>query len=326
MRRVVHRRPLAPVAVAAQRTYWDAQGSQQESLFMDRKDLAQMYPTRKPRVTGGQYGYNRSFWWNITPVSNCAKRFPTAPRPLNPKPAEIITVYGATGYLGSRVVQALLENPGIKMVRCCTRYPTLLDPKSDLGKILDAYPDRTELHEADVTDRIQVNVAANGADTLIHCVDYHSEYVYNSHMDVFVKGASNVAWTARAQRSERCIYVTGLDATFASEANYVDMRARAEDAVHANFPDATVIRFGPLYGAGYRYRGLGRFLYPVVWGATRCQPTWVTDAARAVARAARSQRAVRTRLDLGGPDEMSHADWARKFSAGFHRRLTVPFW
>lgn len=316
----------ASAAAAAVRGYWDPAGHSPECLFLDRKDLYNMYPSKKPRVTAGEYGYQRMGHWCVFVTPNPAIRMPHERRRLNPKKAEVVTVFGASGFLGSRIVKELLAHPEVKQVRACTRYPTLIKPGSDLDKLLEEGGDKIELHECDVTDRIQVNVAANGADTLIFAVDYFSEYTGNSCMEVFLTGATNVAWTARQVRSERVIFCNGLDATFASESNYVDFRARGEDSVASNFPDATLIRFGPLYGEGYRYRGLGKYIYPCTWARTRCQPTWVTDAARVVVRAARAQRAVRMKLDLGGPENMSHIEFAHRMSALFQPRFVVPFY
>lgn len=316
----------ASSALTATRGYWDPAAHSPECLFLDRKDLYNMYPAKKPKVTAGEYGYQRMSHWCVFVTPNPCIRMPHERRRLNPKKAEIVTVFGASGFLGARIVKELLAHPDIKQVRATTRYPTLLDPNSDLAKLLDEGGDKIELHECDVTDRIQVNVAANGADTLIHAIDYHHEYTGNSHMEVFLNGATNVAWTARQVRAERVIYCNGLDATFASESNYVDHRARGEDAVAANFPDATLLRFGPLYGKGYRYRGLGRFIYPCVFSRTRVQPTWVGDAARVTVRAARASRAVRMKIDCGGPENISHMEFAQKMAKHFQPRLVFPFY
>jgi uncharacterized protein YbjT (DUF2867 family) len=319
---------LAAVASGgALRGYWDPAGHSPECLFLDRKDLYNMYPAKKPRVTAGEYGYQRMSHWCVFVTPNPAIRMPHERRRLNPKKAEVVTVFGASGFLGSHIVRELLAHPEIKTVRVTTRYPTLITPGSELDKLLEEGGDKIELHECDVTDRIQVNVAANGADTLIFAVDYFAEYTGNSCMEVFLTGATNVAWTARQVRAERVIYCNGLDATFASESNYVDHRARGEDAVGANFPDATLLRFGPLYGGtGYRYRGLGRYFYPCVWSRSRCQPTWVVDAARAVVRCSRTQRSIRMKLDLGGPENVSHYEFVTRFAALFHPRFCFPFY
>jgi uncharacterized protein YbjT (DUF2867 family) len=326
MRRLTCSSLLAGTVGTAARSYWDPAAHQPECLFMDRKDLEQLYPTRKPKVTSGEYGYQRLTYWNVYLSPNPCMRLPHERRRLNPKKAEVVTVFGATGFLGAEIVKEMLAHPDIKTVRACTRYPTMIPAGSDLDKLLEANPDKLELHECDVTDRIQVNVAANGADTLIHCVDWHCEYANNSHFDIFVTGAVNVSWTARNVRAERVIFVNGLDATFASESGYSDFRARGEDAVGANFPDATLLRFGPLYGKNYRYKGLCKYLYLCPWHQSRCQPTWVTDAARAVVRCSRSRRSVRYKLDLGGPENMSHNEYALGMSKHFHSRFVLPMW
>ncbi|CCW69126.1 unnamed protein product [Phytomonas sp. Hart1] len=293
-------------------------------MFLDRKDLKQMYPTRKPKTTGGGFGYERGPYWAAMHLPNPAVRLPHERRRLNPKPAKRVTVFGASGYLGAEIVRELCEHPMIECVRACTRYPTLIPHGSDLDELLQRYPEKIELHECDVTDRIQVNVASNGSDTLIFAIDYHAEYANNSHFDVFFTGATNVSWTARSVHADRVIYTTGLDATFASESNYVDHRARAEDAVGANHPDATLLRFGPLYGRNYRYRGLGRYVYPAVFPNTLVQPTWVVDAARSVVRCARSHRAVRYRFDLGGPETFPHLEAFQVIARHFEPRWVFP--
>lgn len=284
-----------------------------------------MYPTRKPKVVAGEYGYQRHTYWNIFLSPNPCIRMPHERRRLNPKPAEVVTVFGATGFLGVEICKALLEVPEIKKVRACTRYPMNIKKGTQFYDLLESADDRLELHECDVTDRIQVNVAANGADTLIHAVDFHMEYTGNSHFEVFNHGAMNVAWTARNVRSERVIFCSGMDSTFASESNYVDMRSRGEEATTGNFPDATILRFGPLYGKNYRYRGPGKYIYPCVFPTTRCQPLWVVDAARSVVRCARASRAVRYKFDLGGPENITHLEFAQLMSHHFSPRLVFPF-
>lgn len=324
MLRVGTKRTTALVSTPGVRSFWDPYSHQAESAFMDRKDLEQMYPTQKPRTTGGGFGYERGAYWATMHLPYPSVRLPHERRRLNPRPAKRVTVFGASGYLGAEIVRELCEHPDVEKVRAATRYPTLIAEGSDLDLLLQKYPEKIELHECDVTDRIQVNVASNGSDTLIMAVDYHSEYANNSHHDVFLTGGTNVSWTARSVRAERVIYVTGLDATFASESNYVDFRARGEDAVGANHPDATLIRFGPLYGKNYRYRGLGRFVYPAAFPNTLVQPTWVTDAARAVVRSSMAHRAVRYKFDLGGPETLSHVDAFREIAKHFDKRLVVP--
>lgn len=326
MRRLSNPTTSVVTSAAALRAFWDPYGHQNESMFLDRKDLEQMYPTQKPRTTGGEYGYQRGFHWATMLVPNPAVRLPHERRRLNPKPAKKVTVFGASGYLGAEIVRELCEHPAIEKIRATTRYPTLIPAGSDLDVLLQKYPEKLELHECDVTDRIQVNVASNGSDTLIFAVDFHNEFANNSHHDVFVTGATNVSWTARSVRAERVIFCNGLDATFASESNYVDMRARGEDAVIANHNDATVLRFGPLFGKNYRYRGLGKYVYPATFPKSRVQPTWVVDAARAVVRCTQANRAIRYKFDLGGPETKTHIEMMREMATRYQPRVVFPMY
>lgn len=317
MRRISALGVVAPLS----RAFWDPTGPMREGAMMDEKDLAQMFPTTKPKTVAGEYGYTRTLDFQTFAVANPYVRLPHDRRILNPKAARIVTVFGASGFLGAQVVREFAEHPDILKVRACTRYPTLIPVGSDLELLLQKYPEKIELHECDVTDRIQVNVAANGADTLVMAIDFHNEYAHNSHFDVYVTGAINISWSSKTCKCERVIYCSGLDSTFASESGYCDMRCRGEDACGANNIDSTILRFGPLYGKGYRYRGLGRYIYPAAFANTNVAPLWVIDAARTVVRASQSSRAVSHRFDLGGPETLKHVDFWRKVAEEIHPRI-----
>ena len=114
MRRVVCVGSPAVVLQSHVRTYWSSESPQGESLFLDRKDLDQMYPTKKPWVTAGEYGYNRHIYYGCTMHANPVIRMPHMRRRLNPKKSEVVTVYGATGFLGTNIVRELLAHPKIK--------------------------------------------------------------------------------------------------------------------------------------------------------------------------------------------------------------------
>jgi NADH dehydrogenase (ubiquinone) 1 alpha subcomplex subunit 9 len=66
---------------------------------------------------------------------------------------------------------------------------------------------------------------------------------------VHVKAAGNIARIAAEMNVPRLVHVSHLNASLNTPSRLYGAKARGEDAVLQAFPDATIIRPGPLYGA-----------------------------------------------------------------------------
>eukprot|EP01025_Chloroclados_australasicus_P010682 TRINITY_DN14429_c0_g1_i3.p1 TRINITY_DN14429_c0_g1~~TRINITY_DN14429_c0_g1_i3.p1 ORF type:complete len:354 (+),score=39.03 TRINITY_DN14429_c0_g1_i3:50-1063(+) len=115
---------------------------------------------------------------------------------------------------------------------------------------------------------------------------------------------------------ERLIQASCFGADLDSPSNRLRTRAEGDAGVLEAFPDATIMRFGPLVGmedrffndmANWRYSSGG---VPVVdGGAARIQPTYVIDAAHAIYDSLHFADAKGATYDLGGPDILTYAQW-----------------
>jgi NADH dehydrogenase (ubiquinone) 1 alpha subcomplex subunit 9 len=66
--------------------------------------------------------------------------------------------------------------------------------------------------------------------------------------DVHVKAAGTIARIASEFKVPRLVHVSHLNASLDTPSLFYASKARGEDAVRDAFPDATIVRPGPLYG------------------------------------------------------------------------------
>ena len=214
---------------------------------------------------------------------------------------EIVTVIGATGFVGRHVVRALAK-AGWR-IRAASRHPAMgffLRPMGQVGQI--------ELVKCDVTDPDSVAAAVNGSDAVVNLTGILFEKG-QSFADVQAGGAAHVAGAAAAAQISRFVHVSAIGADSQSDSTYARTKAEGEQAVHAAVPDAVILRpsiiFGPDDGFFNRFAAMAR-LFPALpligGGKTRFQPVFVGDVAAAIATALEDGSPARGRVfELGGP-------------------------
>jgi uncharacterized protein YbjT (DUF2867 family) len=214
---------------------------------------------------------------------------------------KLVTVFGGDGFVGRYVVQALLK-AGAR-VRVASRNPKrgwFLKSQANLGQI--AYC------AADIRNPQTVAQAVADADAVINLVG-----VFGSEMTaVHVEGARTVAAAAHAAGVSSLIHFSAIGADSESASNYGKSKGDGEAAVRAAFPRATILRPSLIFGREdqltNRFAGLIRLLpiVPVIGGATKFQPVYVADVARAVLAALEhAELHAGKTYDLGGPQILS---------------------
>jgi len=132
-----------------------------------------------------------------------------------------ITVFGGTGFLGSRIVRHLLNHEF--PVRIASRHPDRGLGRSD--------PENPLLQsvEANIHDKRSVADALAGTYGVINAVSLYRERGSETFYSVHVESAQRVAAQARRAGVERLVHVSGVGADAASEAS----------SIYASFGDAT---------------------------------------------------------------------------------------
>ena len=246
-----------------------------------------------------------------------------------PSRERVVTVFGATGFLGHRVVRHLLDR-GFR-VRAASRHPervpSPLRPDVAGKKVIGA----------DVHDEASVAAVLVGAYGVVNAV---SLYVERGGRETFhavhVEAAARIARLAREAGVERLVHVSGIGADPASSSDYIRTRGEGETVVHEAFPGATVVRPSVMFAPDDQFlttlTHLLRTLpiFPLFgMGRTRLQPVHVDDVAEAIARILGSAAGVgHPCYELGGPRSYTYAELLRSMTDGIGTRarlLPVPF-
>ncbi len=210
---------------------------------------------------------------------------------------KLITIFGGGGFLGRYVAQTLLGQGARVRVACRNaNSANHIKPLGNLGQV--------QLMEADVRKPASVARAVADADAVVNLVGSFAD------MNAVQKiGAGIVAKAAADAGVKALVHISAIGADAHSNAEYGQSKAGGEAAVHAAFPSAVILRPSIVFGREdqfiNRFAGLIRMLpvVPVIGAATRFQPVFVGDVAKAVAAALAHQDG--RVLELGGPEIFS---------------------
>jgi uncharacterized protein YbjT (DUF2867 family) len=206
--------------------------------------------------------------------------------------AQIVTVFGGTGFLG-RQVAGCLRRAGAS-VRIASRHPDRSQ------KLFGGDTDLLRSMAADIHDEGSIRRALSGADAAVNAVSLYVEHGSETFQSVHVDAARRVARLARETGVHRLAHVSGIGSDPSSTSNYIKARGQGELAVRDAFPDVTLIRPAVMFGTNDSFLNpiidlLRRLpVYPIFgWGGTRLQPAFVEDVADGI-------RVVLERADAGG--------------------------
>jgi uncharacterized protein YbjT (DUF2867 family) len=217
----------------------------------------------------------------------------------------LTTVFGGTGFLGSRIVRQLATLGS--RVRIVARRPKRPGWVTDPGTV--------ELISADIRDERGVAQAVAGADSVVNAVSlYVPSRRRGSFEDIHVHGAARVGRAARVAKVQRLVLISGLGVDENSSSAYVRARMRGEDITRKVFPGAVAVRPSVLFGSDDAFLGslMGIARLPVIplfgRGDTRLQPVLVDDVAQAVALLARGEGDNHRVFTLGGAEVYTYRE------------------
>jgi uncharacterized protein YbjT (DUF2867 family) len=261
----------------------------------------------------------------------------------------VVTVFGASGFLGRHIVQRLgREGAIVRAVVRDVEGAAFLKPMGEVGQIIPL--------RGDVTDPAQVARLVAGASQVINLVGILYERGKRSFEALHVQGAKNVAQAAKAAGVQTLLHISALGADAQSDSAYARSKAQGEEAVKAAFPEAVILRpsvvFGPDDDFFNRFAKLA-VLSPVLpvfcddgykvtlkpeelefnfelfgQGGTKFQPVFVGDVADAAMAALAAPSAKGKIFELAGPRTYSMKELFELICAIIRRDpwiLPVPF-
>ncbi|NBX66430.1 MAG: complex I NDUFA9 subunit family protein [Proteobacteria bacterium] len=197
---------------------------------------------------------------------------------------KIVTIFGATGYLGRHVVRAFADAGWVvRAVSRSAKKAYFLKVYGDVGQVVAM--------QAAISDPSGIEVAIKGADAVVYlpgALHASRKGFERVHVDY---PASVASYSARAGVG-RFVLVSALGCD-RSQSVYAQTKRAGEKAVLAAFPKASILRPSIIFGAEDGF--FGRFAQmarvapalPLIGGGkTKFQPVYVGDVAKAVFAAA----------------------------------------
>ncbi|MGY2007941.1 SDR family oxidoreductase [Nocardia gipuzkoensis] len=229
-------------------------------------------------------------------------------------------VFGATGYIGGRLVPELLRAG--HTVRVLARTP---------GKLAEApWRDRVEVLTGDVTSVADVRAALAGQDVLYYLIHSLTRADFDT---VDREAATLVAAEAAEAGLTRIVYLGGIIPGAQRLSRHLASRAEVGEILRAGAVPALVLQAAVIIGSGSASFEMLRYLterLPMMvtprWVRNRIQPIAVRDVLYYLTEAATLPEGAGGTFDIGGPDVLTYLQMMRGYAevAQLPRRLIVP--
>ncbi len=212
-----------------------------------------------------------------------------------------ILLTGATGYVGKRLLPALVRN-GHKVV-CCVRDTHRFNPPDSLRQSI-------EVIECDLLDPESLNSIPDDIDGAFYLV--HSMSASSDYRDLERTSAVHFRERLNRTRARHVVYLSGI-VNEKSLSEHLGSRKQVETELAGGRFHLTTFRAGIIIGSGSASFEIIRDLVeklPLMiaprWLYTRCQPIAVGDVIRFLEKAIGNEKLYATNYDIGGPDVLSY--------------------
>ena len=222
--------------------------------------------------------------------------------------AQVVTVFGGSGFVGKQVVRALAKQGW--RIRVAVRNPTIaydLKPMGDVGQI--------QVVRCDVRKEAEIAKALEGASACVNLVGILFQTMGQS-FDVLHRQASALMAQVCAEKGiTDFVQISALGANAKAASKYSASKGAAEMAVRKAVPTAIILRPGIVFGPqdGF-FTALANQvkLFPIMpaigGGTTKFQPVYVGDVSAAVAKVLGNATLYGQTFELGGPEVFTFND------------------
>ena len=227
-----------------------------------------------------------------------------------------ILVAGATGYIGGRLIPALLDAG--HEVRGLARTPGKL-----AGRVFASDPKFSAVG-GDVLERETLHEPLAGVDAAYYLV--HSLGAGSDFRERDIDAATNFAQACAAAGVARIIYLSGLGGEGDELSEHLESRQATGDALREAGVPVTELRAAVIIGSGSAsfeiMRDLTRRLPAMVapkWVSSRCEPIAIADVVRYLVGCLDEPRTAGEIFDIGGGTVLTYREMLRVAAEEQHR-------
>ena len=218
-----------------------------------------------------------------------------------------VLVAGGRGFIGSKIIDKLLDLVEGVSIHCMTRNP---GEKSPWGN-------KVPLVRGDLGNEESIDKATRGVDVIIQSIQFPNHPVENprrghTYMQIDALGTRRMVRLAAANGVKRFVYISGAGADPDAPQVWFRAKAIAEEAIAESGMEYVILRPSWVYGP--EDRSLNKFItmtknlpvVPVIGdGKTRVQPVAVYDVATVASKAVTLTQARDRIFELGGPEVLT---------------------
>ncbi|UCE94706.1 MAG: SDR family oxidoreductase [Flavobacteriaceae bacterium] len=220
-----------------------------------------------------------------------------------------ILLTGATGYIGKRLLPALVSS-GYEVI-CCVRDKKRFNPPSSLVS-------KIEVIELDLLDKASLDNIPKDIDGAYYLV--HSMSASKNYESLESQSAINFKEAMNKTQVRHVVYLSGI-INEETLSKHLSSRKNVEKELSRGKYKLTTLRAGIIIGSGSASFEIIRDLVeklPVMvtpkWLNTRCQPIGVTDVISFLLKTMLNEKGYDKDFDIGGPDILSYKDMLLEFS------------
>ena len=239
--------------------------------------------------------------------------------------SKLVTVFGASGFVGRHTVRALAK-AGWR-IRAVCRHPNLANYLLPAG-----FPGQIQLFKGNVRDDDAVARALEGADAVVNLTGVLFSSGEQNFEALHVEAPQRIGRLARQADIKSLVHLSAIGADVEADSSYAESKGRGEKALREEFPDSVILRpsivFGPEDDFFNKFAWLARLspVLPLIGGGhTKFQPVFVGDVAAAIQRCLTDSTTSSKTYELGGPSVYSLKELLQLILRDTGRkRLLVP--